>query len=71
MLVANAVVLGLAVMLAATDPDGGSPLQRLAAPSSWDASVGLILAVVGVDLTTARLTARRRVLYEWAPVEQP
>lgn len=70
MLVTNAVVAALAVMVAATGPDGSSPLEQMAQLSSWTGSIGLLVALVGVDLATVRLTMRRRVLYEWTPVEQ-
>lgn len=67
MIVTNVVVVALALMLAATDPAGGPPLEHMARLDAWDGSIGLLLAVIGVDAATVRLTVRRRALYEWTP----
>lgn len=67
MLVANAAVIALSLMLAATDPTGGPPLEHMARLDAWDGSVGLLLVLIGVNAATVRLTVRRRALYEWTP----
>jgi hypothetical protein len=67
MLVTNAAVVALALMLAATDPAGGPPLEHMARLDSWSGSIGLLLVLIGVDAATVRLTVRRRALYEWTP----
>ncbi|WP_251153715.1 J domain-containing protein [Cellulosimicrobium sp. Marseille-Q4280] len=70
MLVTNAAIVALALMLAATDPTGGPPLEHMARLDAWDGSIGLLLVLIGIDAATVRLTVRRRALYEWTPVEQ-